>query len=254
MKIVLLAGKGQSTLFMYNAINEFFPIEKVIIEDKMPSKRLIQLRIKRLGFFKVINQLLFQIIISKFLSFTSKKRMNFLKEYYNLSEMSIKEEKLNYVSSVNDSECIAILKDLSPDVIIVNGTRIINSKVLESTSSLFINIHVGITPQYRGVHGAYWALVKNDDENCGVTIHKVDKGIDTGDIIKQATIKISKEDNFTTYPLHQYGVGIDLMKETLSEIREKRFSTFKKENVGSNLFYHPSFSGYLYNRFFNGVK
>lgn len=254
MKIVLLAGKVQSTLFTYNAINEIFPIEKVIIEDKISSKKLIQIRIKKLGFFRVINQLLFQIIISKCLSFVSKKRIKFLREYYNLYEKSIEEEKLNYVSSVNDSECIAIIKDLCPDIIIVNGTRIISSKVLESTSALFINTHVGITPQYRGVHGAYWALLKDDKENCGVTIHKVDKGIDTGDLIKQATIEISKQDNFATYPLHQYGVAIDLMKETLGDYQNNKLKTFKKENVDSNLYYHPSFFGYLYHRFFKGVK
>ncbi len=65
MKIVMLAGKGQSTLFMYNAINEIFPIDKVIIEDKISNKKLLQSRIKKVGYLKVINQLLFQIIISK---------------------------------------------------------------------------------------------------------------------------------------------------------------------------------------------
>jgi folate-dependent phosphoribosylglycinamide formyltransferase PurN len=254
MKIILLAGKGQSTLFIYNSINEIFPIQRVIIEDNISSKKLIQIRIKKLGFFKVINQLLFQIIISNFLSFASKKRMEFLKEYYHLSEKSIEEEKVNYVASVNDSECISLLKDLNPDVIIVNGTRIISSKVLESTSALFINTHVGITPQYRGVHGAYWALVNDDEENCGVTIHKVDKGIDTGDLIKQATIEISKQDNFVTYPIHQYGVAIDLMKQALIDCCNNKIKTFKKENVESNLYYHPTFFGYLFLRIFKGVK
>lgn len=70
MKIVMLAGKGQSTLFMYNAINEIFPIDKVIIEDKISNKKLLQSRIKKVGYLKVINQLLFQIIISKLLTFT----------------------------------------------------------------------------------------------------------------------------------------------------------------------------------------
>ena len=77
MKIVMLAGKGQSTLFMYNAINEIFPIDKVIIEDKISNKKLLQSRIKKVGYLKVINQLLFQIIISKILTFTSKKGINF---------------------------------------------------------------------------------------------------------------------------------------------------------------------------------
>ena len=60
----MLAGKGQSTLFMYNAINEIFPIDKVIIENKISNKKLLQTRIKKVGYLKVINQLLFQIIIS----------------------------------------------------------------------------------------------------------------------------------------------------------------------------------------------
>ncbi|MFT4646131.1 MAG: folate-dependent phosphoribosylglycinamide formyltransferase PurN, partial [Planctomycetota bacterium] len=47
-------------------------------------------------------------------------------------------------------------KKLNLDVIIVNGTRIISSKVLESMPALFINIHTGVTLQYGGVHGAYW--------------------------------------------------------------------------------------------------
>jgi methionyl-tRNA formyltransferase len=40
-----------------------------------------------------------------------------------------------------------------------------------SINSKFVNIHVGITPKYRGVHGTYWALVNNDVENSGVTVH-----------------------------------------------------------------------------------
>jgi len=254
MKIIFLAGKGQSTLFMYNALKDSFSIDKVIIEDDISIVKIIKGRIKRFGFFKVINQLLFQLTISKLLKSLSKKRITALKKHYKLFVEPIPEEKRIKVSSVNDSECITAIKKINPDVIIVNGTRIISSKVLESTSALFINTHVGITPQYRGVHGAYWALVSNDKENCGVTVHKVDKGIDTGEIVKQYVIEISKPDNFTTYPFHQYGVAIDLMKSTLNDIKNNNFKTFKKENVESNLYYHPTFSGYLYNRLFKGVK
>jgi methionyl-tRNA formyltransferase len=76
---------------------------------------------------------------------------------------------------------------LNLDVIIVNGTRIISSKVLESMPALFINIH-GITLQYGGAWSIL-ALVSNDKENCGVIVDKLDQGIDTGEIITQCTIK-----------------------------------------------------------------
>jgi len=70
-----------------------------------------------------------------------------------------------------------------PDVVVVNGTRIIAEKVLHSVPATFLNTHSGITPLYRGAHGGYWALVKKDRANCGVTIHVVDAGIDTGGIV-----------------------------------------------------------------------
>lgn len=254
MKIIFLAGKVEGTLWMYNALKDNFSIDKVIIEKKLSAIKIIKGRIKRLGLFKVCNQLLFQVTISKLLKPLSKKRIAILKKQYQLCNKPISDEKLLNISSVNDSECIAAIKKLDPDVIIVIGTRIISSKVLESTSALFINFHTGITPQYRGVHGAYWALVSNDKENCGATIHKVDKGIDTGEIIKQGTIEISKTDNFITYPIHQYGVALDLMKSALNDIKNNNFKSFTKENVESNLYYHPTFSEYFFNRLFKGVK
>jgi hypothetical protein len=40
----------------------------------------------------------------------------------------------------------------------------------------------------------------------------------------------------------------------LNDIKNNNFKTFKKENAESNLYYHPTFSGYFYNRLFKGVK
>jgi methionyl-tRNA formyltransferase len=59
-------------------------------------------------------------------------------------------------------------------------------------AGFYLLSHTGITLKYSGVHGAYWALVSNDKENCGVIVDKLDQGIDTGEIITQCTIEISK--------------------------------------------------------------
>tara|TARA_B100000768_G_scaffold180070_1_gene199144 strand:+ start:3570 stop:4334 length:765 start_codon:yes stop_codon:yes gene_type:complete len=254
MKILMLTGKGESSLFIYNALKKNYNIDKVIIEDSVSTKRLIRSRIKKLGFFKVANQLIFQLTISKFLKISSIKRIKKLKKKYNFSTQIVKDSVLIKVSSVNDIESIAAIKKINPDIIIINGTRIISTKVLDCTSAIFINTHVGITPQYRGVHGGYWSLVCNDEKNCGVTIHKVDKGIDTGDIIYQNNITITKQDNFSTYPYLQYGIAIPLLKSALNDIINNNLRTFKKDKLKSNLYYHPTIWGYLYNRIFNGIK
>jgi len=254
MKIVFLAGKGESTTFMYNALKSDFTISKLLIEESVTSKQLINRRIKRLGLPKVINQLLFQILISKILKLLSKKRISVLKKKYKLSSEKIPENKIVNILSVNDELCLETLKAINPDVVIVNGTRIISKKVLQTIDGIFINTHVGITPQYRGVHGAYWALVKGDRENCGVTIHLVDPGIDTGSILKQEIVFPGKEDNFVTYPFHQYGTAVKMMEEVLRNIEQKEIQSFKKVSVESNLYYHPTFTGYLKNLIFRGIK
>ena len=159
------------------------------------------------------------------------------------------------VASVNDKECLDLIIKIQPDIIIVNGTRIIGKRLLEATKTLFINTHVGITPEYRGVHGGYWALRNDDIKNCGVTIHKVDVGIDTGDIISQNKIEVTNRDNFVTYPFLQISKAIVMMKEVLITIENDQLRTYKKEGTSvSKLWYHPTLTGYLYHRIFKGIK
>jgi folate-dependent phosphoribosylglycinamide formyltransferase PurN len=254
MKIVLLAGKGESTLYLYNKLNKKFPIDSVIIENGVSTLNLIRSRIKKFGLFKVINQLLFQTIIITILKLFSKSRIKQIKKLFELESNSIPIKKLIKINSVNSNECLIYLKEINPDLIIVNGTRIINKNILSNISVKFINTHVGITPQYRGVHGAYWALVNNDKENCGVTVHLVDEGIDTGDLIKQSIINVTVQDNFVTYPFLQIGVGIELLEDVINQINNDKLKYYRKENTKSNLFTHPTFTEYLYNYFTKNIK
>lgn len=253
MKVVLLAGKGDSTKYVYNGIINDVQIEAVLISDSISKKKLIQRRIKKLGLITVLNQLFFQLFI-KIIRFSLKNKILTKKNELGLNDQPIPESKLINVGYVNSIKCITTLISINPDVIIVNGTSIISKKVLECTNAIFINTHVGITPQYRGVHGGYWALRNKDCDNFGVTIHKVDAGIDTGDIIYQETCQVSKQDNFLIYPLYQYAMAIPLLKKTISDIKNKKIHTFKKENQVSRLYYHPTFTSYIYGWLTEDVK
>lgn len=253
MKIIMLAKESDSTRFMYNAINSKFKISTVIIEVGIDKKKILKKRIKRLGFFNVLGQLFFQIVIYKILVVFGKKRKQELIKYYSLDNSKIKEEKVVRVNSINDNKTIEIIKEYNADIIIVNGTRIISKKVLSSTNAKFINTHVGITPKYRGVHGGYWALANNDKSNFGVTVHLIDEGIDTGDILYQSNIQVSSQDNFTTYPILQINTGIQLMLKALKDYREGDLKPYNRE-LESKLWYHPTALQYIYYRLKLGVK
>lgn len=254
MKIVLLAGNSESSIYLYNKLNKKFIIDYVFIEERVSTLKLIKSRIKKFGLLKVINQLLFQTVLVFLLKLFSKSRINEIQQQFGLENNEIPSKKLINVESVNCDDCLRVLKQIKPDLIIVNGTRIISKNILNNVKALFINTHVGITPEYRGVHGAYWALVNNDAQNCGVTVHKVDEGIDTGDLIAQSTIKITRKDNFVTYPYIQTGVGILLMEETINKIINNNLDCYRKVNSISNLYTHPTFTEYLYNYFVKNIK
>ena len=252
-KIVLLAGKGDSTNILFNGLNKTNPFVCIIQEDPVNRMEFLKRRIKKLGIGKVIGQILFQLFIVKFLDLTSGKRKKQIMGDFQLNSNEIPRQILFPVKSVNDDRCIKKLQDINPALVIVSGTRIISKQVLNCISARFINIHAGITPLYRGVHGAYWALVNNDQVHCGVTAHFVDAGIDTGGVICQQPIPVSPSDNFVTYPIIQLGVGINLMKKAITRVLDKDFDTIEVKG-DSRLWYHPGIFQYLYFRLSRMVK
>ena len=255
-KIVLLCQDCDSTNIVYNALITKFNFEYVICE-KAPSRRLlIKRRCQKLGVFRVIGQLFFQVIIQKLLRYAASDRIEEILRMNNLNKQPIEKVKMDFVNSVNSEHVIKLLQKIMPDIIVINGTRIINESVLTCVSSTFINTHMGITPKYRGVHGAYWALINKDKNNCGVTIHFVDKGIDTGNIIAQSTIEITELDNFATYPYLQISKAIPLLLATIKGICCNSGDKIAviNNNLESILWYHPTIWEYCYFRIYKGIK
>ena len=253
-KILILAGKGESSTFLFNYLNKEFSNLNVVIEEKPDRWKFIKRRAKRLGWFTAFGQVVFQATIPKMLKLASQKRRNEILEQRVLDNTPIPLEKITNVSSVNSKDSISYIKDLNPDLIILNGTRIVSKKVLRAVSCKFINTHLGITPLYRGVHGGYWALAKNDSAHCGTTIHLVDEGIDTGGILKQITVQPSPKDNFTTYPLLQLASSLPLMIETIYEILDNNSSEIEPPSGQSALWYHPTLFQYISNLILRSVR
>jgi folate-dependent phosphoribosylglycinamide formyltransferase PurN len=250
-KIVFLASDCESSRWVYNALIKKFPPEAAIIETPVSKKVLFKGRLKRIGFIKVCGQVLFSLLLVPFLRKKAVQRKAALVKQYDLSDNGFNNSNTHYVSSVNDAATIQLLQQLQPDIVVVNGTRIISRKVLQCTSAIFINMHVGITPLYRGSHGGYWALYNNDIDNFGTTIHLVDTGVDTGKILAQAFATPHKEDNFTTYPVLQTAIGIPLLMNVLKAVNENTIEGYSKTEKG-NLYYQPTIWQYLMNQ--NRVK
>lgn len=254
-KILILGKDGDSTKILFHRLSSQHQVD-VVIEDSISKKVFYKRRMKRIGVFPVFGQILFAVFSKTILKSFSKGKIKSIKKNENLQDNPIPEEKIRFVTSVNSEPAREIIKNSGANFIVVSGTRIIGKKTLECTTTKFLNIHAGITPSYRGVHGGYWALINKEPELCGVTLHYLDAGVDTGSIIGHHLIVPTRKDNFLTYPLLQLTEGLKMLEIFLSlePIALHKITTYQGKILPSKQYYHPTLGKYIYYRLIKGVK
>ena len=94
------------------------------------------------------------------------------------------------VETVNSLESAERIRRMNPDFGVVFGTGKISKDVIKMFPDGLINVHRGIAEEYRGRDSDLWAIYHNDYENIGVTIHKVEPLLDTGDVVLQERIEL----------------------------------------------------------------
>ena len=97
-----------------------------------------------------------------------------------------------HVDDANEPECVSLLSDLAPDVLVVSGTSILGAQVLEIPAQAALNVHGGIVPEYRNVHSEVWAVLKGDRANVGTSILHLDEGIDSGAVAMMGRVSDAK--------------------------------------------------------------
>jgi hypothetical protein len=253
-RIVLLATPGEATNVVYQALAARFEIAGIILERPISRRILLQRRARRIGWLRAIDQVLFVTVINPIVRRSSSRRIAALRTGLG-SDSPIPAELTTVVSSVNDPATLDALRRMAPRVVVVVGTRIIASSVIDAIAVPFINVHAGITPRYRGVHGAYWAIAEGRPGFAGVTVHLVDPGIDTGDILAQARITLTHADTFATFPLLQIAAGIPLLIDVVEAALAGRIEPVASLDASaSRLWYHPGAVEYLVRRIRHGVR
>lgn len=253
-RVLLLAGPGEETRIVYHALKRRFFVPLVVMEEPPSRRKLVQGRLRRLGLPRVLGQLGFQLLIVPALRREGSARIEEILNAQGLCRDRIAPEEIQMVDSVNSEEARRILKVAAPDLVVINGTRILSGETLECLDVPFVNTHVGITPHYRGVHGGYWALRNRDIRRFGVTIHLVDKGIDTGTVLAHGTCTPGEHDNFATYPFLQLAAGIPLLCDSVQALLEGRAKPQRFPSAGTPLWSHPTAADYLAARLIDGVR
>ncbi|MBS0510327.1 MAG: formyl transferase [Proteobacteria bacterium] len=104
-------------------------------------------------------------------------------------------ELVREVPHINHPDVLKLARELKPDLICVFGTSLIRGELLKEGRLGIVNLHGGLSPEYRGADCTFWALYNGEPEKVGCTLHYIDAGIDTGRLIAHVSPEVKEGDS-----------------------------------------------------------
>lgn len=114
--------------------------------------------------------------------------------------------------------------------------QIFRKPIIEIPRLNTINCHAGKLPFYRGRNILNWALI-NDEKEFGITVHFVDEGIDTGDIILQRTFPITDQDDYNSILQIAYKECASILYDAVKQLQKNEYSVTKQDKIHPVGFY-----------------
>tara|TARA_Y100000748_G_C15496178_1_gene488292 strand:+ start:253 stop:1074 length:822 start_codon:yes stop_codon:yes gene_type:complete len=157
--------------------------------------------------------------------------------------------------SINDEEVVEEILAINPDLLVCYGSSLVKSKLLEVFDGNFLNVHLGLSPYYRGSGTNIWPMINNELDMVGVTFMFIDSGIDTGKIIHQIRADIFLGDS-------PHSIGNRLIKKMSDRyaqliINFERLEAMNQPVEEGKLYLKKDFDSIacrkLYDNFLNGI-
>lgn len=125
------------------------------------------------------------------------------------------------VANINDAAAVDFVREHSPDIVCVNGTNLLRKPMLDLAAGIphgIINLHTGLSPYTRGGNCNLYALRDGHPEWVGVTVHYIDPGIDSGELIRTAQVPMHADDLFDHIDVRTFRLGNDLLVDSVAEV------------------------------------
>jgi folate-dependent phosphoribosylglycinamide formyltransferase PurN len=156
----------------------------VLRETRQRVWRRIQREIERVGVLRFLDVVAFRLYYRLFLA--SRDRAW---EEQHLKDMARRYSKVNpkaipilYSHSPNTPEAAQFIRTQAPDIMLARCKTLLKERIFSIPTKGTFVMHPGICPEYRNAHGCFWALANDDLQKVGMTLLRIDKGVDTGPI------------------------------------------------------------------------
>jgi len=135
------------------------------------------------------------------------------------------------LKNVNSEDSLQKIQSYDCDLLVsMSFNQIFRKEIINLTKHKIINCHAGKLPFYRGRNILNWVLI-NDEKEFGITVHYVDEGIDTGDIILQQTYPITDSENYKSLLEIAYLECASLLYESIKLIQNNQVKPINQESI-----------------------
>jgi methionyl-tRNA formyltransferase len=194
MKLVVMSYSNVLTAQVFSAIHKRHAISAVINIEWEPApireSRLAQL-------FKQPVATLRQKLDQRVDKWQHQRQMEKIADFFSGQQTSMPDVPTYTIGSrhLHTPASLELISTLSPDILLVTHAPILKPVLYNLPSIATLNVHWGIAPHYCGQHTFFWPLYHRDYARLGITIHRIDDGIDTGPIVAQGSPSIEPDDN-----------------------------------------------------------
>ena len=155
----------------------------VVREPRARLLRRIRREIRRVGILRFMDVLAFRIYYRLALARTDRAWIQatldgLLQRYVDIPASC----RVLDTSSPNSDEALRLLREVQPDLVLARCKNILREQVFKTALNGTFVMHPGVCPEYRNAHGCFWALVQRDLNNVGMTLLRIDAGVDTGPV------------------------------------------------------------------------
>jgi Methionyl-tRNA formyltransferase len=155
----------------------------VLEEDSKPLRQRIRREIRRVGWFRFLDVLAFRVYYRLFLAAADRRAegqlLDRVSKHYNPPPENT---PTLHVRNPNRPEVEEFIRGAAPDLLIARCKFLLQERIFTLPAWGTFVMHPGICPEYRNAHGCFWALARRDLDKVGMTLLKIDKGVDTGPV------------------------------------------------------------------------
>lgn len=135
-------------------------------------------------------------------------------------------------ASPNRLEFVQALRELKPDLFVAVGyVNLLKDEILAVPRLLAANFHASLLPAYRGKHPLFWAL-RNGERWVGLTVHVMDSGLDTGDVLYQVKVRTRKDDSVATLYDRIMERSVSLVGQLITDAEAGKLRPQSQSQVG----------------------